>query len=157
MDKLNEIYQYILGYVKSGYDVVYPYVKYAHDYWHPHVMELYNYLYTTILANKELFTVVGLLILYLYIKSRRPKVLRKRKYKKARLASKKRFYNTGIRLEVNFKDIIKIKVRLADYCDKKGVRYCYLFNIKLFGLELLRVKYIDQKGAVYKRKVTFRS
>ena len=137
------------------------YLKIAYTYleanlW-PYVAELYVYIYNLVLANKPLAIVLGLLLTYLYIKSKRPKVLRKRKFKKAKLARKKRYFNTGIRFEANIKDIIKIKIRLLDYCDKKGVRYSYLFNIKLFGIEFLRTKYINQKGEVYKRKVTFRS
>jgi hypothetical protein len=143
MDKLKEIYEYVLQYVKLGYDYIYPYA-----------VEAYNYSITN---KKETVLLLVILWMALRIHRKRKRKLKKRQYKKTRLASKKRFYNTGIRFEANIKDIIKIKVKLADYCDKKGVRYCYLFNIKLFGLELLRVKYIDQKGAVYKRKVTFRS
>lgn len=146
MEKLNQIYNYILNYIKMACDYLYPYA-----------MELYNYLHNIILANKSLAIILGLLILYLYIKSRKPKRLRKKKFKKAKFAKKKRFYNTGIKCEFCFYDIIKFKLRLADYCDKKGVRYCYLFNIKLLFIEFLRMKYIDQKGQVYKRKITFRS
>jgi len=172
MEKLYQIYNYILNYIKLGWDYIYPYlvklynyilyyVKIVYEYLEihlgPYLIELYNYLYPLVLENKYLFSIIGLLIIYLYIKSRRPKVLKRKRFKKAKLAKKKKFYNTGIKCEFCFYDIIKFKLRLADYCDKQGVRYCYLFNIKLFGLELLRTKYIDQKGQVYKRKVTFRS
>ena len=134
------------------YNIKY-YLKLAYDYIYPYAIELYNYLYNLIIENKPLAITIGLIILYLYIKSRGPKVLKKRRYKKI----KKQFYNTGIRHESCFYDIIKLKIRLADFCDKKGIRYCYLFQFKLFGLELYKVKYIDQKGRVYKRKVQFRS
>ena len=144
MEKLKEIYNYILYHLKLGWDYIQPYL-----------IELYNYLYT--LDYKILFSIIGLLIVYLYIKSKKPKRLRKKKFKKAKFAKKKRFYNTGFKCELCFYDIIKFKLRLADYCEKKGVRYSYLFNIKLFGLELLRAKYIDQNGGVFKRNVTFRS
>lgn len=172
MEKLYQIYNYILNYIKLGIDYIYPYLVKVHDFilyyvkavynyleihLGPYLIELYNYLYPLVLEHRELFSIIGLLILYLYIKSRRPKILRRKKFKKSKLANKKKFFNTGFRFEINFKDIIKIKIKLADYCDKKGCRYCYLFNIKLFSIEFLRVKYIDQKGQVYKRKVTFRS
>lgn len=132
-------------------------IKIAYDYCYPYVIELYNYLYSIILSNKPLFIVIGLIVLYLSIKSRRLIKLKKKKFKRARLAKSKKFYNTGFRFEINQSDVIKIKIRFSDYCDKSGMHYCYLFNIKLLGLEFLRAKYIDQKGQVYKRKVTFRS
>lgn len=146
MEKFKEIYYYILNYIKLAYDYIYPYA-----------VELYNYLYNIILENKPLFIIVGLVILYLYIKSRRPKILSKKRYKKSKLAGMKKYYNTGFKCEFCFYDIIKFKLRLSDYCTNKGVRYSYLFNIKLFGVEFLRAKYIDQKGQVFKRKITFRS
>ena len=157
MEKLKEIYNYILYYLKLGWDYAYTYLLKIYEIVQPYLIELYNYLYPLVLEHRILFSVIGLLILYLYIKSRRPKVLRKRKYKKARLTSKKSYYNTGFKCELCLWDIIKFKIRLGDYCDKKGIRYSYLFNIKLFGVEFLRMKYIDQKGQVFKRKITFRS
>ncbi len=146
MEKLKEIYNYILYYLKLGWDYIQPYL-----------IELYNYLYPLVLEHKILFSIIGLLIVYLYIKSKKPKRLRKKKFKKAKFAKKKRFYNTGFKCELCFYDIIKFKLRLADYCDSQGIRYCYLISIKFFNFEVRRMKYIDQKGQVYKRKIKFGS
>lgn len=116
-----------------------------------------SYLYNIVINNKEEAIIILLVIFYLYLRSRKSKKkLKKKRYKKAKLASNKKYYNTGIRFEINFYDAFKFKLRLADYCDKKGVRFSYLFDLKLFSLEFLRVKVIDQKGHVTKRKITFR-
>lgn len=68
---------------------------------------------------------------------------------------KKLFYNTGFKLIFSAWDRIKLKIRLFDYDDVKGIRYSYLIAIKVFDFEFYRVKYIDQKGKVYKRKLRF--
>lgn len=143
MDKLKEIYNYVLNYIKIAYDYCYPYV-----------VELYNYA-----INNEKESIIILTIVWMLLRIHRKikRKLKKKKFKKAKLANSKQFYNTGFRCEFTYRDIIKFKLKFSDYCDKKGIRYYYFFNIKLLGLEFLRTKYIDQKGAIYKRKVTFRS
>lgn len=121
-------------------------------------IEISNLVYNYAINNeKETILLLVILWMVLRIYNKRKRKLKKKKFKKVRLAKSKAFYNTGFKCEFCFWDIIKFKLRLADYCEVRGVRYCYLFNIKLLGLEFLRAKYIDQKGQVYKRKVTFRS
>ena len=71
------------------------------------------------------------------------------------MKKKKLFYNTGFKLIFSAWDRLKFKIRLADYCDVDGIRYCYLIAIKIFIWEFYRVKFIDQKGKVYKRKSRF--
>ena len=68
---------------------------------------------------------------------------------------KKLFYNTGFKLIFSAWDRLKFKIRLADYDDKLGVRYIYLFEIKIFCFDFFRLKYIDQTGKIYKRKLRF--
>lgn len=68
----------------------------------------------------------------------------------------KMFYNTGFKFSISFWDVIKFKLRLADFDDTHGVRYQYLYAIKIFGWEIFRTKYTDQKGKVYKRKINFK-
>lgn len=70
--------------------------------------------------------------------------------KKAKL-----FYSTGIKIIFSWFDIIKFKLRLADYDDTYGIRYSYLISLKIFNLEFFRIKYRDQKGKIYFRKVNF--
>jgi len=70
---------------------------------------------------------------------------------------KKLFYNTGFRFEICFYDRVKFKIRLNDFCDKKGIKYKYLIQFKFFKFEVIRTKFIDQQGKIYKRRVHFRS
>lgn len=76
-------------------------------------------------------------------------ILNKRKKRK------KLFYSTGFKLICSAWDRLKFKIRLADYDDTKGIRYSYLISFKVFCWEFYRVKYTDQKGKVYKRKLRF--
>jgi hypothetical protein len=68
---------------------------------------------------------------------------------------KKLFYNTGFKLIFSAWDKLKFKLRLADFDDTKGIRYIYLFEVKIFGFDFYRLKYIDQKGKIYKRNLRF--
>lgn len=68
---------------------------------------------------------------------------------------KKLFYNTGFKIIASAWDRCKLKIRLGDFDDKYGVRYIYLFEIKIFGFDFYRIKYIDQNGKVFKRKIRF--
>ena len=77
-----------------------------------------------------------------------------------RLSNKKRrnkklFYSTGFKLIFSYKDRLKFKFRFGDYDDTLGIRYNYLVAFKIFCWEFYRVKYADQKGKVYKRKLRF--
>jgi len=58
------------------------------------------------------------------------------------MKNKKLFYNTGFKLIFSAWDRLKFKIRLADYCDVDGIRYCYLIAIKIFIWE---EKYIKGK------------
>ena len=69
------------------------------------------------------------------------------------MKNKTLFYSTGIKILVSFYDVIKFKLRIADYDDVKGIRYTYLISIKIFGWEFYRIKYKNQKGKVYKRVI----
>ena len=71
------------------------------------------------------------------------------------MKKKKLFYSTGIKFIFSFYDIFKIKIRLWDYDDAKGIRYSYLFAFKLFIWDFFRMKYTDSKGNVRKRKMRF--
>jgi len=115
---------------------------------------VYNFIYT---YHKE--TILALLILWLIIRlyDKRKRRLKRKKYRNKKLANTNTYYNTGFRFELNFKDFVKIKIRMADYCDKKAIRYNYLFDIKFGNFEFLKTKITDQKGHVIKRNVTFRS
>jgi hypothetical protein len=71
------------------------------------------------------------------------------------MKKKKLFYNTGFKIIFSAWDRIKFKLRLADFDDKVGIRYIYLIELKIFGFDFYRIKYIDQKGKIYKRKLRF--
>lgn len=107
--------------------------------------------------KKETLLVLFVLWLFVRLYDRRKRRLKKKKYRNKKLAESNKFYGTGFRCELCLWDVVKFKVRLADYCDKKGVRYNYLFNIKLFKWESLRTKVTDHNGFVTKRRITFRS
>jgi len=107
--------------------------------------------------EKEIISSLLILWMLLRIYGKRKIKLKRKKYKNKKLANSKRFYNTGFKFKLSLWDVVKFKIRLSDYSTEKGVRYSYLFNVKLFGLEILRTKYTDQEGQIYKRRVTFRS
>lgn len=67
----------------------------------------------------------------------------------------KLFYSTGFKFTFSAWDRLKFKIRLADYDDTKGIRYSYLVSFKIACWEFYRVKFIDQKGKIYKRKLRF--
>jgi hypothetical protein len=95
-----------------------------------------------------------LLLVFLIIKRKKhKKTLKRAKYRKV----KPGFYNTGYKCSFSLRDVIKLKLRFADYCDKQGVQFHYFLSIKLFNFELCRMKYTDQKGQVFKRKIRFGS
>jgi len=71
------------------------------------------------------------------------------------MKKRKLFYNTGFKLTISVFDRLKFKIRFADYDDTEGIRYSYLIAFKIFCWEFYRVKYTDQKGKVYKRKLRF--
>lgn len=71
------------------------------------------------------------------------------------MKKKKLLYSTGIKISFSWYDIIKFKLRLADYDDTYGIRYTYLISLKLFRWEWFRTKYIDSKGKIYRRKINF--
>lgn len=72
-----------------------------------------------------------------------------------RKKKKKMFYNTGFKIIFSAWDRLKFKIRLADYDDKTGVRYNYLIAFKIFCWDFYRIKYTDQEGNTYKRKLRF--
>lgn len=77
--------------------------------------------------------------------------------KKKFVKIKNSFYNTGFKFIYSAWDVVKLKIRLGDYCDKAGIRYCYLFQFKLFNFEMCKVKYIDGNGKIYRRNINYRS
>lgn len=71
------------------------------------------------------------------------------------MKKKKLFYSTGIKAAISLWDVCKFKLRLGDYDDTNGIRYTYLISCKLFRWEFCRVRYRDQKGKLYRRKIHF--
>lgn len=114
-----------------------------------------NYILNLSQADACLY---GLLFLFLVIVVfkifTKKKKLKRSKYRNKRLAAKKtKYYNTGFNAGLCLWDYFKFRIRLGDYCDKKGCRYQYYFLFKLFNFEIIRMKYTDQKGQVFKRKI----
>jgi hypothetical protein len=105
----------------------------------------YNFIINFVANNIEYFKYALLIICILFLSLR---ICFKKR-------NKKLFYNTGFKLIFSAWDRIKLKIRLGDYDDTKGIRYCYFIAIKLFAWEFYRVKYIDQKGKIYKRNLRF--
>ena len=71
------------------------------------------------------------------------------------MKKKKLFYSTGFKLSFSAWDRLKLKIRISDYDDIKGIRYSYLFAFKLFGFDFYREKFTDQRGKIYKRSIRF--
>ena len=71
------------------------------------------------------------------------------------MRNKKLFYSTGFKSIFSAWDILKVKIRLWDYDDINGIRYSYLFAIKIFDFEYYIEKYVDQKGVTHNRKLRF--
>jgi len=116
------------------------------------MLEILNTIKYNIESNLEILTVSLFVILVCnVIKSKRNKKLKIKKSKK----NKPGFYNTGYKCSFSLKDVIKLKLRFSDYCDKQGVRFSYLIAIKIFNFEISRMKYTDQNGKVSKRKIRF--
>lgn len=117
-------------------------------------MSILNNMQELINNNIEvsLLIVFVLLSLILIGKGSKKKV-KKTNYKKV----EKGFFNTGFKTSTSYYDILKLKLRINDYDDKKGVNYLYLFAVKIFNWEFCRMKYKDQQGKVYKRNIKFGS
>jgi hypothetical protein len=106
----------------------------------------FNFIINFIEHNIKYFQYALLFFCVLFLALR---LSRKKKKKK------KMFYNTGFKLIFSHRDKIKFKIRLGDYDDTIGIRYNYLIAFKLFCWDFYRMKYTDQKGKVYKRKMRF--
>ena len=104
-----------------------------------------NVLKDSVMDGRCLYVIAAFLFIFAIL-------LLKPKRKKKK---KKLFYNTGFKFIFSAWDRIKFKVRLGDYDDYVGIRYIYLFEIKIFGFDFFRIKYIDQKKKIHKRKIRF--
>ena len=71
------------------------------------------------------------------------------------MKKRKLLYSTGVKIIFSWYDVLKFKLRLADYDDTYGVRYSYFIGIKVFNFEFVRMRYRDSKGKICKRKINF--
>lgn len=72
------------------------------------------------------------------------------------MKKKKYFYRTGFKYLFSFFDIFKFKVRIFDYDDSRGIFYYYFWHVKIFWIELARMKYRMGKGLIKYRKMNWR-
>lgn len=118
-------------------------------------MSILNSIQMLINNNMEIALLAVFILLSLIVIAKRggKKKLKKTNYKKV----EKGFFNAGFKTSTSFYDILKFKLRLDDFDDKQGVNYIYLFDIKAFNFEICRMKYKNQEGRIFKRKIKFGS